>query len=124
MIDDLVSEIKEELTGHILPFWKGLIDRENGGFYGRMDYDGTLRKDAVKGGILHARILWAFSNAYSVLKDDTLLEYARHAYEYLTGPMLDTQHGGIFWSVTADGRPAEDLKHGYCQAMEIGRAHV
>lgn len=119
MIEDVVSEVKEELTGHILPFWKGLIDRENGGFYGRMDYDGTLRKDSVKGGILHARILWAFSNAYKILKDDTLLEYAQHAYEFLTGPMWDSKYGGMYWSVTADGHPAEDLKHGYCQAMAL-----
>ena len=119
MIEDVVKEVEEELTGHILPFWERLIDRENGGFYGRMDYDGTLRKDAVKGGILHARILWAFSNACTVLKDDSLMPYAKHAYEFLTGPLWDDQYGGVFWTVTADGKPAEDLKHGYCQAMSL-----
>lgn len=119
MIDNVVEEVKEELTGHILPFWENLIDEEYGGFYGRMDYDGTLRKDAVKGGILHARILWAFSNAYTVLKDDSYLKYATHAYNYLTGPLWDDQFGGIYWAVTHDGKPAEDLKHGYCQAMSL-----
>ncbi len=119
MVDDLVQEVREELTGHILPFWEGLIDEVNGGFYGRMDFDGTLHKDAVKGGILHARILWAFSNAYKVLKDESYLKYAEHAYKFLTGPLWDEQHGGVYWTVTADGKPAEDLKHGYCQAMSL-----
>ncbi len=119
MIEDVVQEIKEELTGHILPFWEKLIDEQYGGFYGRMEYDGTLRKDAVKGGILMARILWAFSNAYVVLKDEEYLKYAKHAYEFLTGPLWDDQYGGVYWTVTADGEPAEDLKHGYCQAMSL-----
>ena len=35
MIEDVVQEIKEELTGHILPFWEKLIDEQYGGFYGR-----------------------------------------------------------------------------------------
>ena len=119
MIDNLVEEVREELTGHILPFWEKLVDTEYGGFYGRMDYDGMLRKDAVKGGILHARILWAFSNAYTALKDETLLPYAKQAYDFLTNALWDERYGGIYWSVTADGQPAEDLKHGYCQAMSL-----
>ena len=119
MIEELTDELKEELTGHILPFWESMIDQVNGGFYGRVDYDGMLRKDAPKGGILHARILWAFSNAYTVLKDERYLEYARHAYEFLTSAFWDRQFGGFFWTVTADGIPAEDLKHGYCQAMAL-----
>ncbi|MBO4396521.1 MAG: hypothetical protein J5819_09275 [Eubacterium sp.] len=67
MIDELANEVKEELTGHILPFWEKLVDTQNGGYYGRMDFNGMLRKDAVKGGILISRILWAFSNAAASL---------------------------------------------------------
>lgn len=119
MVEDLTEELREELTGHILPFWESMIDQVNGGFYGRMDYDGTLRKDAPKGGILHARILWAFSNAYTVLKDEAYLEYAKQAYEFLNTAFWDNQFGGFFWTVTPDGIPAEDLKHAYCQAMAL-----
>ncbi len=120
MIEDVVKEVRDELTGHILPFWEKLIDEKNGGFYGRMEYDGTLKPGAVKGGILTARILWAFSNAYKVLKDEQYLKYAKHAYEFLTGPLWDDEYGGVYWTVNADGEePAEDLKHGYCQAMSL-----
>ena len=30
MIEDVVKEVREELTGHILPFWEKLIDEKNG----------------------------------------------------------------------------------------------
>lgn len=34
----LKEEVTKELTERILPFWR-LKDKENGGFYGRVDYD-------------------------------------------------------------------------------------
>ena len=55
----IIEEVKKELTGHIIPFWNKLRDDENGGFYGFMSYDLKLDKQADKGVILHARILWA-----------------------------------------------------------------
>ena len=40
--------------GNILPFWlEKTIDRENGGFYGRIDGHGVLHKEAEKGAILN-----------------------------------------------------------------------
>ena len=54
----IIEEVKKELTGHIIPFWNKLRDDENGGFYGFMSYDLKLDKQADKGVILHARILW------------------------------------------------------------------
>ena len=44
----------------ILPFWLKLRDDEYGGFYGLLDYDLTLHKQAEKGCILNSRILWFF----------------------------------------------------------------
>ena len=56
------------LENNILRFWLDKMqDRENGGFYGRMDGHGQLYPEAEKGAILNARILWAFSAAYRVL---------------------------------------------------------
>lgn len=34
----LVNEVKEHVTGVLLPFWQKLKDEEYGGFYGYMDY--------------------------------------------------------------------------------------
>lgn len=115
-----VTEIREHLENKIVPFWLGLKDDEYGGFYGFMDYETlTVDKKAVKGCILHSRILWFFSNAYMVLKDERLLKAADHAYDFITGYCLDKEYGGIYWSLTYDGRPEEDLKHTYNQAFCI-----
>lgn len=48
-----------------------------------MSYDLKLDKQADKGVILHARILWFYSKAYITLGDKTLLDNARHAYEFI-----------------------------------------
>ena len=66
-----------------------------------------LDKDADKGCILHSRILWFFSNAYLTLKNEEDLTYAKHAYEFIKAHCIDSEYGGVFWSVTADGQPAD-----------------
>ena len=40
----IISEVKKELTEHIIPFWANLKDEENGGFYGYMSYDLELEQ--------------------------------------------------------------------------------
>lgn len=67
------TEIKQHLTGALIPFWHGLRDDRHGGFYGYIGYDLELDKEAVKGCILNSRILWFFSNAYLTLGEETLL---------------------------------------------------
>ena len=76
-----VEELKKELVEDIVPFWEGLKDDENGGFYGYLSYDLKLDKEAEKGCILNSRITWFFANAYLRLKDAKLLECAKHGYE-------------------------------------------
>lgn len=118
-MNEFVEEIKQHLTKEFIPFWEGLQDKENGGYYGYMGYDLTLDKHAVKGCILNSRILWFFSNAYLLLKDDRLLEDAAHAYRFMKDFCLDKENGGIFWSVTYDGKIEDDTKHTYNQAFAI-----
>ena len=112
-------EIKEELEGHIIPFWEGLRDPDNGGFYGYLSYDLILDKNAGKGVILNSRILWFFSEAARVLKDPSLLPYADCAYRFLVDHCVDTENGGVYWSVSATGEPVDTTKHTYNQAFAI-----
>ena len=58
------AEAESVLHENILPFWIRLADESRGGWYGEVRGDGTLLRDAPKGAVLHARILWAFSAAY------------------------------------------------------------
>lgn len=115
----MASEIREHLEKGIIPFWKGLRDDENGGYYGYLGYDLKLDKKAVKGCILNSRITWFFANAYMVLKDESLLDEARHAYEFLRDYCFDYENGGVFWSMTYDGKPEDTTKHTYNQAFAI-----
>lgn len=114
-----VTEIKEHLVNDLIPFWQGLKDEENGGFYGYLSYDLKLDKKAVKGCILNSRILWFFSNAYMLLEDPSLLESATHAYQFLKDYCVDNEFGGIFWSLAYDGTPEDTTKHTYNQAFSI-----
>ena len=117
------SMMKEEVTKHltegIIPFWKALRDDTYGGYYGYMDYDLNVDKTAEKGCILNSRITWFFANAYILLKDETLLDEARHGYEFLRDHCIDKENGGIFWSMTYDGKPLDTTKHTYNQAFCI-----
>lgn len=115
----MLLEIKKELTQHIIPFWKGLRDDEHGGYYGYLSYDLKLDQKAEKGCILNNRITWFFSNAYTLLKDPSLLEEAKHGYEFLRDFCIDRKNGGVYWSMTYDGRPSDSTKHTYNQAFCI-----
>lgn len=114
-----VEEIKKHLVEHIIPFWEKLKDDTYGGYYGYMGYDLSLDKQYEKGCILNSRILWFFSSAYSLLKDEKLLKDATHAYDFMKKYCVDSEYGGIYWSVTYDGKPLDTTKHTYNQAFAI-----
>ena len=115
----MVEEIKSHLLENIIPFWKSLRDDEYGGYYGWMDYDLKLDKKAVKGCILNSRILWFFSNAYTLLKDESLLEEAKHGFAFMKEHCMYKENGGIFWSIKYNGEPEDTTKHTYNQAFAI-----
>ena len=116
---NMKEEIKNHLVSAIIPFWKNLRDDEFGGYYGYMDYDLKLNKKAEKGCILNSRITWFFSNAYTLLKDESLLEEADHGYAFLKDHCIDKENGGIYWSMNYDGTPLDTTKHTYNQAFCI-----
>ncbi|MBQ4483165.1 MAG: AGE family epimerase/isomerase [Lachnospiraceae bacterium] len=113
------KEIEDHLRERILPFWMGLKDDEYGGYCGYMDFDLKVDKKAEKGCILNSRILWFFSTCALLLKDDKYLLYADHAYEFMKKAFIDEKNGGVFWSVTYDGKKLDTMKHTYCQAFAI-----
>ena len=97
----LIQECKKELTDRILPFWNKLRDDENGGFYGFMDNNLVVDKTADKGVILNSRILWFYASCYRTLKEEYMLDNARHAYEFLK-KCVDRENGGVYWMMTYD----------------------
>ena len=119
-LEALREEVKDELVNDILPFWMNrMIDREQGGFYGRIDGNNCLHPDASKGAILNARILWTFSAAFRLLKKPEYLETATRAKRYLLDFFYDKQYGGIFWELNADGTPSDAKKQIYALGFAI-----
>jgi mannobiose 2-epimerase len=94
-------------------------DHENGGFYGRIDANEVLHKDAEKGAILNARILWSFSAAYRVLGKEEYLEAANRAYTYFIDHFIDPEYGGVYWSVDSQGNPLDTKKQFYAIGFAI-----
>lgn len=118
-IEKMKSLAKDHLTKKILPFWESLKDEENGGYYGYMDFDLKIDKEAVKGCILNSRIMWFFANAAVTLNDESIMPYAKHAYDFMKKNCVDYENGGVFWSVKYNGEPEDTTKHTYNQAFSI-----
>lgn len=116
----LAKSAEDELRGNILPFWlKYTRNRERGGFYGEIDEKMRVQPNASRGALLTSRILWTFSTAYRVYHDPEYLEMARWAYRDLTDNFQDRESGGIFWSISADGKPDDTRKQIYGQVFGV-----
>jgi mannobiose 2-epimerase len=114
------ARVEAELKNDILPFWlQHTRDRQRGGFYGEISNDLAVKKDAPRGALLTSRILWTFSAAYRRYQDPAYLEMARWAYDDLLARFWDQEQGGLFWSITADGKPLDTRKLIYGQAFGI-----
>ncbi len=120
IISSLKTEMRDVVENNILPFWlKNMQDHENGGFYGQMKGDGTLVKEADKGCILNARILWAFSAAYRVLGKAEYLAAATRAKDYILNNFVDAEFGGAYWSLDYQGQPKDTKKQFYAIGFVI-----
>ncbi len=84
-----------------------------GGFYGAVQRSLAPVKDANRGLVLNARLLWSFASAYRVAGGEEYLAMARHALKYLQKYFIDRQYGGAYWSVSSEGRPVDETKYPY-----------
>lgn len=117
-----LKEFKEELNDELhqlLSWWKNhSIDKENSGFYGKIDNNNQAQK-ATKGLVLNTRILYTFSSAYSLLKNEEYLQIAERAYKYLIDFFYDKVNGGFYWSLNNDGSIYDSKKQVYGQAFVV-----
>lgn len=112
-------EITKELIENILPFWMIQMPDRSGGFYGRMDGEGRLVPDSDKGAVLNARILWTFSSAWNHFHDRRYLENAERSFQYVCSHFIDSEFGGVYWSLNPDGSPSDTKKQFYAIAFTI-----
>lgn len=104
----------------ILDFWlRHAPDEERGGFHGAIANDLTIDRDAPKGLVLCARILWTFSRAYLHEPRAAYREMADRALSYLQAHFRDAEFGGYYLSVDTAGRPLRTKKQVYGQAFVL-----
>ena len=109
-----------ELTEDILPFWtRHAFEPVSGRLSGVVTNDLRRFDDVPRHAVLCARILWTFAGgraqggAAGVAGDRAARFRAAH------GPFWDERHGGVYWSIEADGRVHSDRKQIYAQAFAI-----
>ena len=116
------NSIRDELFNNILPYWeKYSRDTRPGfeGFFGSIDNSNTPDKDCPRSIVMTSRFLWTYSAVARYTKDARYLEMADFAYEAIVQKYLDRQNGGVYWSVTPDGRPDISKKQIYGEAFCI-----
>ncbi|MBR0310219.1 MAG: AGE family epimerase/isomerase [Paludibacteraceae bacterium] len=116
---DLRRSAQQLLEQNILPYWWQQMRDPVGGFYGRRDGCNRLHADAERGAVMNARLLWAFSAAYRVLRKSEYLQAADWAKRYIQAHFLDPEFGGCYWSVMADGKPLDTKKQTYAQGFML-----
>ena len=115
----LQSAFKKELE-NILQYWATYaVDDTDEGFYGEINNNNQHIAGSIKGSVLNARILWSFSAAYNLDHKPKYLTIANRALNYIQQHFVDSQFGGVYWSVTASGAPADTKKQIYALAFTI-----
>ncbi len=119
MLEKLKNNLHDELNS-ILNYWEShAIDAKNSGFIGQIDFNNKVIENAEKGSVLNARILWTFSASYAITKKEEHKAMARLAFEYLSTHFYDKEFGGIFWSLTHNGKPKDTKNQIYALAFCI-----
>lgn len=115
----LQQEFRQELIA-IADWWAAhTVDYEQGGFYGEIDAENQPVKNASKGIILNARILWFFSEVAQEVDNPAYRSCATRAYNYVIAHFFDNEQGGVYWELDAAAVPINTKKQVYAQAFTI-----
>lgn len=118
-----LEQLKGEMVKEgedILAFWMSKsLDKNQGGFIGKLDNYGVLDPNASKGLVLNARILWTFASTQNINENPSVEEIVKRAYAVLTNNFFDKINGGYFWSLTHQNEPLNLRKQIYGQAFVV-----
>ncbi|OLY94723.1 mannobiose 2-epimerase [Cnuella takakiae] len=113
------GELASELEA-ILQFWmQHCVDERKGGFIGKLGHDNTIDPEAPKGAVLNCRILRTFAAAARQSGNHAYRSIADRAFAYLDRHFVDPEFGGVYWTVTADGKPLDTKKQIYALAFAV-----
>ncbi len=112
-------ELNLELK-QILSWWlQFAVDKQEGGCYGTVTDENRPDPKMPKGLVLHSRVLWTFAAAYRLTREEHYIQEAHRVYTFLHESFIDKENGGMYWSVTYDGKPHESKKQTYGLAFAI-----
>lgn len=113
------KEQEDELESILFYWMHYTIDKEHGGFYGRIDHDNNIDSQAAKGSVLNSRILWSFSAAFKHTGNPEYLVVAERAFTYILEHFIDKNYGGVYWSVDYKGKVLDTKKQIYALAFAL-----
>lgn len=120
MVDKATDLTYQEALKDLLEYWQThMIDEENGGFRGRIDGYGKVHVKSEKGLVMNTRVLWTFAKAYNTIGNETYLNVAKRAYDYLNSYFVDQESGGLYWMLDYQGNVVNSKKQIYGQAFAI-----
>lgn len=104
-----VAAIETELNSLLQAWYPRIIDTIHGGYWTNFEYDWTLSSNQDKMLVTQARGLWTASRAARVYPDNPVYKKAAdHGYQFLTGCMWDTEHGGFYQYYFSDSSQTVD----------------
>jgi mannobiose 2-epimerase len=116
----LKSSAENNVRTCIMPFWRDyMLDKDNGGFWGRVQEGLVPDPRSPKSVVLNCRLLWAYTRAYEMLKDERYKDLADRAFTYIRDHFYDRVYGGVYWMITCKGEPAQIEKRTYGQGFFI-----
>ena len=116
----LVVRAESDLRENLLPYWtRTAPDPEREGFVGRVGPGEVVDREAPRGALLTSRILWTYAAAHRRWPDAGYLGMADRAHRDLLDCFWDEVHGGLHWTITADGKPLDTSRNVYGQAFGI-----
>jgi len=120
VLDQFFGAVRDQLFGHILPFWTGpALDHEQGGWVAWMTNDLRVDRSKPKGLIVNARILWTFSAVHRYQPDPLYRQMADRAFDFVMNRFWDEEYGGAHWRLDGDGHVLDTAKKIYGQAFYI-----
>ncbi|HET8654691.1 MAG TPA: AGE family epimerase/isomerase [Longimicrobiaceae bacterium] len=122
----LADSISHALRAEELDAWyPRAVDRRDGGFLSRLDYEWKPVGPQDKMIVTQARHVWTTAQASLFFPDDTTyLPEAAHGFAFLRDEMWDARDGGFYWLVARDGTPKREpdgriVKQAYGEAFGI-----
>jgi len=110
-LTNLAQRAQDELLNNILPFWLALEDRDRGGHYGFVSFDGLVNTASPKAAVFTGRVLWFLTEIYRIFGHPEAATQAGRTKRFLLDHFEDKTDGGLFWSVSAEGAPLDTDKH-------------